>query len=192
MITPKQFADSSHSYIEAPAGCGKTELICNAVNEASGCQLVLTHTHAGIHAIRARMKSLGVSSRKYHLETIAGWALKIGFSYPQTCGINQADDRYNFSKSYPAACVFLSTLAGRRILVSSYSGVFVDEYQDCSKSQHQLILILSETLPVRLVGDPLQQIYTFDKTDYFIEIGNNGESADTTDQCPRYADDQTL
>jgi DNA helicase-2/ATP-dependent DNA helicase PcrA len=45
------------------------------------------------------------------------------------------------------------------VLQASYSGVFVDEYQDCSGNQHAMIVALAELLPCRVVGDPLQAIY---------------------------------
>jgi hypothetical protein len=37
----------------------------------------------------------------------------------------------------------------------------VDEYQDCSLDQHELICLLSEILPCRILGDPLQGIFSF-------------------------------
>ena len=49
----------------------------------------------------------------------------------------------------------------REILSLSYGGAFVDEYQDCSLDQHDLILGLAEILPCRIVGDPLQGIFDF-------------------------------
>lgn len=45
--------------IVAPAGHGKTELIAN-VAALGRRALILTHTHAGVHAIRSRMKRLGI------------------------------------------------------------------------------------------------------------------------------------
>jgi hypothetical protein len=39
--------------------------------------------------------------------------------------------------------------------------VFVDEYQDCTASQHGLVLQLADLLPTRVVGDPLQGIFEY-------------------------------
>ncbi|MEJ7682586.1 MAG: UvrD-helicase domain-containing protein [Segetibacter sp.] len=47
------------------------------------------------------------------------------------------------------------------IIAATYTGLFVDEYQDCTDSQHKLIVALSEILPTRLLGDPLQGIFGF-------------------------------
>jgi DNA helicase-2/ATP-dependent DNA helicase PcrA len=37
--------------------------------------------------------------------------------------------------------------------------MFVDEYQDCCGTQHEMIGAIAEVLPCRVVGDPLQAIY---------------------------------
>ena len=51
----------------------------------------------------------------------------------------------------------------RRILRASYGGLYVDEYQDCSGAQHELVLKLARDLPCRLLGDPLQGIFDFNE-----------------------------
>ena len=53
---------------------------------------------------------------------------------------------------------------GKDILRCSYSGIFVDEYQDCQVNQHELICKLADILPCRIVGDPLQGIFDFGDT----------------------------
>jgi DNA helicase-2/ATP-dependent DNA helicase PcrA len=62
---------------------------------------------------------------------------------------------------YAAATRVLSTRSGKEILRASYSGVYVDEYQDCVTDQHALVLTLAEVLPTRVLGDPLQGIFGF-------------------------------
>ena len=49
----------------------------------------------------------------------------------------------------------------RRIVRTSYKGLYVDEYQDCSVAQHEIVLKLSRDLPCRVLGDPLQGIFDF-------------------------------
>ena len=45
---------SRRSFAVAAAGCGKTDLLARLVaDQRSGRQLVLTHTHAGVAAIKA-------------------------------------------------------------------------------------------------------------------------------------------
>ena len=60
--------------VTAPAGCGKTQLIANALARHSDSKpiLVLTHTNAGVVALRGRLDRLGISSKVYRLATIRG------------------------------------------------------------------------------------------------------------------------
>jgi DNA helicase-2/ATP-dependent DNA helicase PcrA len=61
--------------ITAPAGCGKTQLIAEALRHHQGKRpaLVLTHTNAGVSALRTRLHSLTVPSDRYHVSTIDGF-----------------------------------------------------------------------------------------------------------------------
>jgi len=149
--------------IIAPAGCGKTELIARAVElSMNGKQLVLTHTHAGVKCLFDRMKKYNIPTSKYSINTIAGFAKEIAYSYPQTGGINPGTkDDPNWDEIYPAAATILSLGFGKKILTSSYKGLYVDEYQDCNIVQNELINIISEELPTRILGDPLQGIFDF-------------------------------
>ena len=64
--------------IIAPAGHGKTEMIVDMVEYAIGRQLLLTHTHAGIDALRKRLKKRKVNPSKYTISTIASFCIKWG------------------------------------------------------------------------------------------------------------------
>jgi AAA domain-containing protein len=157
-------ARSQHSYLIAPAGYGKTEIIAKAVAQSRvGRQLVLTHTHAGVRALRDRFRKLGVSPGLYHLDTIAGWALTYVQAYPMLSNLfisNPPRDE-EWQSAYEAATRLVRFEAINRVIITSYRGLYVDEYQDCTLSQHRMILSLSEILPVRFVGDPLQGIFEF-------------------------------
>ncbi|MEC6742975.1 UvrD-helicase domain-containing protein [Pseudomonas qingdaonensis] len=50
----------------------------------------------------------------------------------------------------------------RRAVASTYAGLYVDEYQDCSDLQHSLVCTLAGFLPCRVLGDPMQSIFDFD------------------------------
>jgi DNA helicase-2/ATP-dependent DNA helicase PcrA len=62
---------------------------------------------------------------------------------------------------YVAAAHLLGLRPIREIIRASYSGTFIDEYQDCTVAQHGLALALLDVLPCRIVGDPLQGIFDF-------------------------------
>jgi DNA helicase-2/ATP-dependent DNA helicase PcrA len=61
----------------------------------------------------------------------------------------------------------------RAAVVASYSCAFVDEYQDCSPAQHQLVRGLSEIISCRVFGDPQQAIFDFNEdgvVDWFRDV----------------------
>lgn len=153
-------AASRRGLVIAPAGCGKTYLLAEAVSCSEGRQLVLTHTHAGVRAIRGHLERQGVPSAKYGVITIDGLALRYASSFPTISGwttvIPNGDD---WKRLRDASLRVIQRHAIRQVLLATYKGVFVDEYQDCSLGQHQLILSLAEIMPVRVVGDPLQAIF---------------------------------
>lgn len=151
------------AFVVAAAGCGKTHLLGRIVaDERSGRQLVLTHTHAGIAALRRRLDEMGVPPTKFHVDTIAGWCLRYGTAYPTISGLPPGSEANpDWQATYPGAERVLRTELGRTILAQSYDGALVDEYQDCSISQHRLIELIAHVLPCRAVGDPLQAIFGF-------------------------------
>lgn len=158
----ERFAQASNASVVAAAGCGKTELIARAVKVGSGRQLVLTHTHAGVNALRARMRKYQVPTQQYAIETIDGWSLKFAASFPE---ISQIETTQPVDKDWLSVRQASSRLLGNRnicqIIAFSYDGVYVDEYQDCTIDQHVLVSRLAELLPIRVVGDPLQGIFSF-------------------------------
>lgn len=158
-----QLIAADRACVIAPAGHGKTHLIVQAIEMHEGNrQLILTHTHAGVKSIRDKLRSAGVSYKNYHIATIDGLALKYASSYPQTSQLTSTPDAETWWNDVRVAGqAIFATSNGRRILSNNFSGVYVDEYQDCSPEQHSFILQLAETLPCRVLGDPLQGIFDF-------------------------------
>lgn len=158
-------AGSDRVFVELPAGTGKTELLARAVAfaKSDGRQLILTHTHAGVHALRERLRRNGVSPSDYHLATIAGWALRWGANYPVTSGLetDTPETPPEWGSVYNGLRNVLENHHLAATIARSYGGVFVDEYQDCTLSQHEAVLQLADSLPVRVLGDPLQGIFRF-------------------------------
>jgi DNA helicase-2/ATP-dependent DNA helicase PcrA len=164
MCDAKTLRDARRAYLVAPAGCGKTYLIAEAVSAGSGGrELILTHTHAGVNALRERLRKFGAPANSYDVETIAGWACRIAAAFPRTSGFAAAVPLRNadWDLAYEACARFLRLSPARAIVQASYSGLYVDEYQDCTTVQHDLVLELAKLLPCRLLGDPLQGIFDF-------------------------------
>lgn len=162
--TVDALVESKRGFVIAAAGCGKTEAIARAVarmEPGSRC-LVLTHTHAGVKAIRDRMAKHSVAPRAVRVETIASWALRIASSFPTLSGQTEFKPTGGeWSTVYGAANRVLPSAAVRDVVRSSYSRVFVDEYQDCISSQHLLITAICDLVPCCVLGDPLQGIFGF-------------------------------
>jgi DNA helicase-2/ATP-dependent DNA helicase PcrA len=150
----------------APAGCGKTQLIADALARHEGAKpiLVLTHTNAGVAALRARLEKAGVAQRVYRLATLDGFAIRLISTFP----IRSGHDPRIVSASRPSYRAIRDAAIGLigadhicDLLKATYDSVFVDEYQDCSVRQHLLVAHLAQHIRTVVVGDPFQAIFGF-------------------------------
>lgn len=150
--------------IIAPAGCGKTHLITNAIEiRQAKPYLVLTHTTAGVAALRQRLRRLSIPSQHYVVATIDGWALRIASAFPGLCPIKSKPEQRGqyYQDLRQAVLTTLRTGQLSSIIQASYSRLLVDEYQDCSLIQHEIVQAISEMIPTVVFGDPLQCIFNF-------------------------------
>lgn len=155
-------AFTGRGYVIAPAGYGKSHLISLAVKESVGRQLVLTHTFAGVCSIKAKMRALSVPSKNYQIDTIASWALKMCLDYPKTSGWDKEHPSGgDWNDVYECCARLLERRFYRHVIKCSYSGIYVDEYQDCSLLQHQMVCAVANAIPCRILGDPMQAIFDF-------------------------------
>ena len=164
MVSVEAILGSSRGLIVAPAGCGKTHLITETLAVTDDKPyLVLTHTTAGVAALKQRLKRLGVPNKNYVVSTIDGWARHIANIFPASCDVRATPD--NPGVFYPELRRKVQGYVGpghiSEIISSSYSRLLVDEYQDCDANQHALICSLSEVLPTTIFGDPMQCIFDF-------------------------------
>jgi AAA domain len=158
----------SRGTVTAPAGCGKTHLIAKALTRHAEPKpiLVLTHTNAGVVALRGRLDREGVAAKAYRLCTIDGWAMRLISTFPRRSGHSpELLLLANPRTDYPGIRVVASKLleAGHinEVLAASYARLFVDEYQDCSIGQHALVTWAAQVLPTCLLGDSMQAIFGF-------------------------------
>ncbi|TAL00255.1 MAG: DNA/RNA helicase, partial [Rhodospirillaceae bacterium] len=144
----RAIAAAETGYVEAPAGCGKTESIVRTVGAfCEKPQLVLTHTHAGVDALRQRFRDRQIPARKYHVDTIAGWAWGWVRKYPINASYGGSIDIAEWNDVYGAFATLLGRDFVRQGVVNSYSGAIVDEYQDCTVPMHRMIVQLKSILP---------------------------------------------
>ena len=154
--------------VTAPAGCGKTQLIAQtlAVHRESKPILVLTHTNAGVAALRGRLNRAEVPSNAYRLSTIDGWAMRLVSTFPGRSAhdpgiLKLAAPARDYPAIRDAAWKLLQTGHVSEVLKASYANLIVDEYQDCSVPQHYIVYFLSLILPTCVLGDPMQAIFGF-------------------------------
>lgn len=155
----------------APAGFGKTEEIVFAVKESQGRQLVLTHTRAGVAALKERFQRYNIDKENYEVTTIAAFCLKWCKAFPNSASMSRDyfEKEIDYQKVYAGATKILSHEWAIRIFLRSYDAVFVDEYQDCVSTQHELFMLLSKYVSLRIYGDPLQGIFYWVKGDPLVK-----------------------
>lgn len=164
MTDAATLARAPRALVTSAAGCGKTYLIAEAVcRYGTRRDLVLTHTHAGVDALYRKVRSLDNGASNVVVDTIASWALRYVAAFPKSSGLQDPipKTKEEWDNIYDKAATLLRRGAIRDVLKASYSGVYIDEYQDCTIQQHDLIVSIAETLPTRVLGDPLQGIFDF-------------------------------
>ena len=171
----QRFIESKRSLLIAPAGYGKTYSIAECLKYTKGRQLILTHTHAGVTSLKNKLASHNYESHiSYSVETISSFAQKyVSAFYPQHKIPNQ-----NLSSEYHKFMVeHATTLFGispvKNIIKTSYTGLFIDEYQDCTVPQHNMLMELTKFLPTHILGDHLQAIFRFDNSDELVNFDSD-------------------
>jgi DNA helicase-2/ATP-dependent DNA helicase PcrA len=170
--------------VTAPAGCGKTQLVADTLQAYAGAKpvLVLTHTNAGVAALRARLVRARVPTAAYRLSTLDGFAMRLVSNFPMRSAIAPQVLELNTPKQdYPtirsAAVQLVRDGHVNDTLRATYAALLVDEYQDCNVHQHALVAWMANTLRTCVLGDPLQAIFG---------LGNNQLVDWTSDVQPQF------
>jgi len=179
MLNIEEFISKSKSMLIAPAGYGKTHAIVECIKKTptTDKQLILTHTHAGVASIKEKIKKAKISSSLYNVETITSFAQKYVTAFYKGIDLPQQEDKTYFPFVISKATEILKKSPISSIVKNSYTNLFVDEYQDCTISQHEFILILSKILPTHILGDPLQGIFEF-SGQRLIDLTNGDQMGD--------------
>ncbi|MFA6832869.1 MAG: UvrD-helicase domain-containing protein, partial [Bacteroidaceae bacterium] len=72
------------------------------------------------------------------------------------------DEKTYFDGIIDKCSELLQSNVVQSVIQITYNGIFVDEYQDCTIDQHKMIMLLGVNLPLHLLGDPLQGIFSFE------------------------------
>lgn len=164
--TAAEFIAALPVSVTLPAGTGKTHLLAEAARQIvahGGRTLILTHTNAGVHAIRKRLKSFGITAGA-RVFTLTSFGFLLARAYPKIGQLKvPPTPDWDDSENYITAAHRIATIHTiRRVLAASYSHALVDEYQDCSETQHQFVCAIAEAIPATgVLGDPKQAIFGF-------------------------------
>ncbi len=158
-----QFVMQQKSMLIAPAGYGKTYTIAECIQcaIADRKQLILTHTHAGVASIKEKIRRKNIPTSKYHVETITSFAQKYVLAFYRGPIPEQSEPKSYYPFIIEKAAQLFKNKIISQVLETTYSGLFVDEYQDCTLNQNELIQQISSILPTHILGDPMQGIFEF-------------------------------
>ncbi|MET4004278.1 superfamily I DNA/RNA helicase [Arthrobacter sp. UYCu511] len=145
--------------VVAPAGHGKTYAIGQTIKNHPELRiLVLTHTNAGIAALKRQVPRQG--HRQARIETISAFSLRLVRAFPGRAGWSEAE-KPDLARIQPAALRALQSRTVLTVVTMGFDLLIVDEFQDCSVDQMQTLEVLSSVLPTVVLGDPLQAIFDF-------------------------------
>ena len=135
----RQLLAAAPSSVEMPAGAGKTHLLAAAVAVAHAAgkrSLVLTHTNAGVDAIRRRLKGFGVPSAAARVDTLTSWAFALVGAYPEIAGVSVTDvPNWSDSDLYVEGATRVArSLALREVHSISFDFAFVDAAHWCPET----------------------------------------------------------
>ncbi|MGV9671359.1 UvrD-helicase domain-containing protein [Gordonia sp. NPDC003504] len=166
-MSAPRLLDSLPASVELAAGSGKTWTLADTVRcvaSEGGRVLVLTHTVAGVHAMSSKLREFDIAPGAYHVATLTSFAIELvgaysshaGFDVPETVDLSRSEEYIRGS------IAVLQRQHIRDVFSLSYTHALVDEYQDCSTSQHDLVCALKAAIPQTAVfGDRLQGIFGF-------------------------------
>lgn len=168
-VTDADLLAIDRSTVTAPADCGKTHLISQALARHAGPKpiLVLTHTNAGVAVLRSRLDKAGVRPSHYRLTTIDGWCMRLLTLFPKRGAYDPAilfrvQPQGPLSRDSACRRRFAPGRAYRRCLgLDLRSDDRRREYQDCSEVQHTIVWFAAQSLRTCVLGDPMQAIFGF-------------------------------
>lgn len=158
--------------IEAAGGCGKTTKAAKFARESAerltaGKVLLLSHTHAACGEFQRKCAKL---NKKIDVETCDSFCLKVIGAYARPLGLPSPIESHldrpgggiSFAAlSEKAAELFRRAPTVARVVATHYPVIVLDEHQDASLHQHEVVRLLREIgeARLRIFGDPMQAIH---------------------------------
>ena len=177
-VDDKLHSDAPVVLVEAPAGCGKTWTAAKFANDSAPRAperrvLLLSHTHAACGEFHR--KCHGDASRvtidtcdSFCLKTIAPYAHALGLPTPLEAHLDRPGGIPFADLSTKTVELFTRAPTIARAVSSCFPLIILDEHQDASKAQHDVIRLLREigTSRLRIFGDPMQALHVGDAEGY--------------------------
>lgn len=161
-MTPEAILAARTGLVVAPAGCGKTYLLTEAVKKnTAGRILILTHTRAGVAVIRSRLSA--VAQAQYRVTTLDAWCGWLATRFPALSQFVPSGTPADYDLAKQGALRILQIAAFGELMAATYSHILVDEYQDCGRLQHAVMKAVAKWVPVIAFGDPMQAIFGFNQ-----------------------------
>lgn len=172
MFDAREFLNEERACLVAPAGYGKTHAIIECLKISACRQLILTHTHAGVSSLKSKIEDAGIPSARYELLTILAFAQRLAVAYtrPEYVPTPTVRNSEYFHWTLSRAKELLDCKIIGDIISVSYGGIIVDEYQDCTIAQHELIMKIATKLPLHVLGDPMQGIFCFEQNPPLVDF----------------------
>lgn len=170
-------SDAPLVVVEAAAGCGKTWTAAKFAKEMSARLthqrvLLLSHTHGACGEFHRRCVGPGL---RIDVETCDSFALKVVGPYAAALGLPYPFDHFVGRPGLPfetirakAADLVRRSPTVARLISARYPVIILDEHQDASLTQHQLVMTLMTVggSRLRVFGDPMQALHSGSGEDY--------------------------
>lgn len=163
-------SDAPLVVVEAAAGCGKTWTAAKFAKEMSARLvdqrvLLLSHTHGACGEFHRRCAGPGLridveTCDSFALKVVGPYATALGLPYPLDHLVGRAGLSFETIRSKAADLVRRSPTVAR-LISARYPVIILDEHQDASLTQHELIMTLMATggSRLRVFGDPMQALH---------------------------------
>lgn len=191
-VDEKLHSDAPVVMIEAAGGCGKTTKAAKYAREAavrltSGKVLLLSHTHAACGEFQRKCATLDKkidveTCDSFCLKAIGAYARPLGLPWPIESHLDRSDRGIPFAAlSKKAAELFHRAPTVARAVATHFPVIVLDEHQDASVFQHDVVRLLREIggSNLRIFGDPMQAIHPASDNGY-VDWNAAWASADAT------------
>ena len=164
-------SDAPIVVIEAAAGCGKTWTAAKFAKAMSARLdhqrvLLLSHTHGACGEFHRRCAGPGLhidveTCDSFALKVVSPYAAALGLPFPLDHLVGRAEVPFEAIRSKAVDLVRRSPTVAR-LIGAQYPVIILDEHQDASLSQHELVMILMQIggSRLRVFGDPMQALHS--------------------------------